>query len=284
MTGSPSSTRRACRPARSAACSRRCGPPSRRRSASPIRPRASSSSWRRRSYLRRSRRFPPRRRCSGSTRARCWRSSGSMPRRSTSSRQPASSLARSPSGARGSIEHMFVEDPSALSEEQLEEELAAQAAHVDAGLCRLLELAAECERRMPWADDGTTFAAWLAWRCSLLPRQAREHERVGKRLADLPLTRSAFARGELSYAKVSVLTRIAEPETEQRLLELAEVMTASQLQRAVGAYRQLAKEEASEQHEREFLDYFWADDGSLSLRARLAAEDGALVLRALEAG
>src|SRR5207253_3407031 len=123
----------------------------------------------------------------------------------------------------------------------------------DAGLCRLVELAAECERRMPWAGDGTTLAAWLAWRCSLLPRQAREHERVGKRLAELPLLRGAFARGELSYAKVSVLTRIAQPETEQRLLELAEVMTASQLQRAVGAYRQLGKEEASEQHEREFL-------------------------------
>ena len=179
---------------------------------------------------------------------------------------------------------MFVEDPSSLSEEQLEEELAAQAAHVDAGLCRLLELAAECERRMPWADEGTTFAAWLAWRCSLLPRQAREHERVGKSLAELPMIRSAFARGEVSYAKVSVLTRIAESETEERLLELAEVMTASQLQRAVGAYRQLSREEAAEQHEREFLDYFWTDDGSLSMRARLAAEDGALVLRALEAG
>src|SRR5436309_12608649 len=96
---------------------------------------------------------------------------------------------------------MFVEDPSSLSEEQLEEELAAQAAHVDAGLCRLLELAAECERRLLWADDGTTFAAWLAWRCSHLPRLAREHERVGKRLGDLPLIRGAFARGSSPTAR-----------------------------------------------------------------------------------
>src|SRR5438477_4796596 len=176
------------------------------------------------------------------------------------------------------------EDLSALSEQELEEELAAQAARVDAGQCRLLELAAECERRLSWAAGGTTFAAWLAWRCSLLPRQAREHERIGRQLAELPLTHAAFSRGELSYAKVSVLTRIAQPETEQRLLELAEAMTASQLQRAVGAYRQLSREEAAEQHKREFLDYFWTDDGSLSLRALLAAEDGALVLRALDAG
>src|SRR5213593_2856792 len=102
---------------------------------------------------------------------------------------------------------MFVEDLSGLSPEQLEEELATQAAHIDAGLCRYLELAAECERRLHRADEGTTFAGWLAWRCSLLPRQAREHERIGKRLAELPATRAAFSRGELSYAKVSVLTR-----------------------------------------------------------------------------
>jgi hypothetical protein len=176
------------------------------------------------------------------------------------------------------------EDLSALSAEQLEEELAAQAAHVDAGLCRLVELAAECERRLPLTLEGTTLAGWLAWRCSLLPRQAREHERIGKSLAELPRTHEAFARGELSYAKVSVLTRIAEPETEGRLLELAEALSASQLDRAVGAYRQLSREEAAEQQEREFLRYQWNDGGSLSLRAQLAAEDGALVLRALEAG
>src|SRR2546421_573262 len=175
------------------------------------------------------------------------------------------------------------EDLSALSEQELEEELAAQAARVDAGQCRLLELAAECERRLPWAGGGTTFAAWLAWRCSLLPRRAREHERIGRQLAELPLTHAAFSRGELSYAKASVLTRIAQPETEERLLELAEAMTASQLERAVGAYRQLSREEAAEQQEREYLRYYWTDEGALSMRAQLAAEDGALVVRALEA-
>jgi len=176
---------------------------------------------------------------------------------------------------------MFVAD---LSDEQLEEALAAQAALVDAEQCRLVELAAESERRLQWAGEGTTFAAWLAWRCALLPRQAREHERIGKRLAELPLIHGAFARGELSYAKVSVLTRIAQPESEQQLVELAEAMTASQLERAVGAYRQLSREDAAEQQEREFLDYSGTDGGSLTLRGRLVAEDGALVLRALDAG
>jgi hypothetical protein len=180
---------------------------------------------------------------------------------------------------------MFVEEATtSLTDEQLEQALREQAAHVDAGVCRLLELAGECERRLPWAGEGTTFAAWLAWRCSLLPRQARAHERIAERLDELPLIHAAFARGEISYAKVSSLVRVADSENEAKLLELAESMTASQLERSVAAYRQLTAAEASEQHEQEFLNYHWTDHGSLSLRGLLAADEGVLLLRALESG
>jgi hypothetical protein len=174
---------------------------------------------------------------------------------------------------------MFVEE---LTQDELEAELVTQAAHVDAGLCRLLELVAECGRRLDWASDGATFATWLAWRCSLLPRQAREQELVAARLAELPLIHAAFARGELSYGKVTVLAGVAAPESERELLELAEVMTASQLQRAVAAFRRVTTAAAGEQQAREFVSWFWEEDGSLALRARLAADEGALVLHALE--
>jgi hypothetical protein len=175
---------------------------------------------------------------------------------------------------------MFVKE---LTAEELEAELAAQAAHVDAGLCRLLELVEESERRLDWAAGGTTFAVWLAWRCSLLPRQAREHERIATRLVELPLIHEAFARAGLSYAKVAVLVRVAEPESERELLELAEVLTASQLQRAVAAFERVTTDAAADQQAREFVSWFWTEDGSLALSARLAPDDGALVLRALEA-
>jgi hypothetical protein len=176
---------------------------------------------------------------------------------------------------------MFVE-ASALPKEELERELREQAAHVDAALCRLTELAAECEERLDWGSDGVTFARWLAWQCSLLPRVAREHERIGKRLAELPLIRAAFSGGELSYGKVSVLVRVAEPATEEGLLELAEALTVSQLARCLAAYRRVSAAQAAEQQEREFLDCFWNEDGWLMLRGRLAAEEGAVFLRALE--
>jgi hypothetical protein len=75
---------------------------------------------------------------------------------------------------------------------------------------------------------------------------------------------------------------VAAPESERELLELAEVMTASQLQRAVAAFRCVTAAEVGEQQAREFVSWFWEEDGSLALRARLAADEGALVLHALE--
>jgi hypothetical protein len=178
---------------------------------------------------------------------------------------------------------MFVEELSAVSKQELERELCEQVAHVDAALCRLIELEAECESRLDWSGDGTTFAGWLAWRCSLLPRVAREHERIGTRLAELPLIRAAFSRGELSYGKVSVLVGVAEPATEEGLLELAEALTVSQLARSVAAYRRVSAVEAADRQDGEFLHCFWSEEGWLSLRGRLAAEEGAVFLRALEA-
>jgi uncharacterized protein DUF222/HNH endonuclease len=165
----------------------------------------------------------------------------------------------------------------------LEDELATLASHLSAGMCRWLELVAELDRRAESADEGAT-AKWLAWRCALDPRTAREHVRVARRLAELPLTRAAFARGRLSYTKVRALTRVAEERFEGELLELAFAMTAAQLERALGAYRRVTTKEAVWQQEDAYLSWYWDEDGSLVLSGRLAPEEGALVLRALEAG
>jgi hypothetical protein len=97
------------------------------------------------------------------------------------------------------------------------------------------------------------------------------------------VTHASFARGELSYAKVRALTRVATPENEQELLELARACTASQLERSVRAYRRVSTAEAREQLADAQLSVFWNPDGSLEIHGRLAPEDGALFLRAIEA-
>jgi len=130
---------------------------------------------------------------------------------------------------------MATTDLSSLSFAELAAEVATMASHLFAGTCRLLELVGEIDRRGDWSAEGCgSCSEWLAWRCALTPRAAREHVRVARRLSELPLIHAAFARGELSYAKVRPLTRVADAETEPELLSLARAMTASQLERAGG--------------------------------------------------
>jgi hypothetical protein len=168
-----------------------------------------------------------------------------------------------------------------LSADELEDEIATLASHIYAGTCRWLELVAELDRRGGFA--GCTVAEWLAWRCALTPRSAREHVRVARKLAELPAIHEAFACGELSYAKVRALTRVATPANEEELLALARCLTASQLERAVRAYRRVSTEQAAALQDLAYVGYGWDENGVFVLRARLAPEDGAVLLRALEA-
>jgi hypothetical protein len=166
-------------------------------------------------------------------------------------------------------------------QERLEEELTTLAAHINAATARWLELVLEFREQGGAAGDD--LGCYLAFRCGLSTKEAREYVRVGDALRELPHLRDAFRRGELTFTKLRSLTRVATPASEERLLELAKVLSAPQLARALRAYRRLTSEEAGKAHELEYLDYHWAEDGSLYLRARLPAEDGTLLVRALEA-
>jgi len=166
-------------------------------------------------------------------------------------------------------------------QEQLhrEDELATLSAHLSAATARWLELAREFFEDVD-SDDP---AGFLAYHCGTTRREAREYLRVAEALQELPATRAAFSRGELTFTKVRALTRVATPSCEEALLELAGALTASQLERALRVFRRIAAEDARETHELEYVDYHFDEDGSLILRARLAAEDGTLLVKAFEA-
>jgi hypothetical protein len=168
--------------------------------------------------------------------------------------------------------------------EQLEAEITSLAAQINAGCCRWLELVAEFDRREAWGSWGCrSCAEWVAWQCALTTRAAREHVRVARRLEELPRIHEEFASGRLSYSKVRALTRVAEPESEEDLLELARYATASQLERIVRGLRHVTTEEAAERQESRYLVTWWEEDGSLCVRAQLPPEEGAVFLRALDA-
>ena len=97
----------------------------------------------------------------------------------------------------------------------------------------------------------------------------------------------ALERGEISYAKVRALTRVATPQNEERLLQLAYHATASQVERVARACRCCDRlEEAREDRHRHLarsVTTYVDDDGMVVLRARLTRELGAVAQRTLEA-
>ena len=170
--------------------------------------------------------------------------------------------------------------------ELIERELTQLASHIHAATCRWLGLVAEFDRREGWAEWGCRSCAhWLSWRCSVSPVAAREHVRVARRLQELPVIRAAFAHGELSYSKVRALSRVQGVEREDELLGLARDATAAQLDRVLRAYRGVVAAEtaAAGGPPARYLSWREDDDGSVVLRARLPAEEGALVIAALRA-
>ena len=110
------------------------------------------------------------------------------------------------------------------------DELASLSAHVNAATARWLERVWELREDGCISDE---FARYLAFRCGITLREAREYLRVAEALQELPLLRAAFARGELTYTKVRALTRVASASSEQRLLGLAALMTADLIRRRV---------------------------------------------------
>src|SRR3989454_1028644 len=171
--------------------------------------------------------------------------------------------------------------------DQLGDEIAELSAHLDAATARLLDLIREFDARGGWGNGFRSCAEWLSWRVGLDLGAARERVRVSRALETLPLLAGALARGELSYAKVRALTRVATPETEQRLLAVGRAGTACHVERIVRGWRRVDRiaeaREARRQHVSRALHVYQDEDGMVTVRGRLTPEVGALLMQALTA-
>ena len=171
--------------------------------------------------------------------------------------------------------------------DRLGDEIAELSAHLDAATARLLALIREFDARGGWNDGFSSCAAWLGWRVGLDLGAARERVRVARALGTLPRLSEALARGELSYAKVRALTRVATPETEARLLTVGRAGTAAHIERIVRGWRRVDRQaevrQATRQHAERGLHVYPDEDGTVLVRGRLTPEVGALLIRALDA-
>jgi hypothetical protein len=176
-----------------------------------------------------------------------------------------------------------------LSAKQVEmqrlcDEIAELASHIAAATARWLGLLARLDDEGGWEDVYKSLAHWLSWRCVMSVGTARDHVRVAQALRKGPLIAEAFERGELSYSKVRALMGLEQDFDEQLMLYFARHASASQLETIVrGARRCIAVEEgAARQFAERSFSWHWDSDGGVYF-SRLPADQGALVVRALEA-
>jgi hypothetical protein len=170
---------------------------------------------------------------------------------------------------------------------QLGDAIAMLAARLHAATYELHVMLREFDGCAGWNNGCLSCAHWLHWRTGMDLGAAREKVRVARALATLPLISAAMQRGELSYAKVRALTRIATPENDARLVDVALAATAAQVERIVRAWRRVDRIDEARQTEQRHLHRSLAmyvdDDGMVVVRGRLTPEIGAVVQRALEA-
>jgi hypothetical protein len=177
----------------------------------------------------------------------------------------------------------------------LGEEIALLAAQIDAGTHRLLTCIRQFDASEEWHRQGAQSCAhWLSWRIGLDPATAREKVRVARALGQLPVLDAALAAGRISYAKVRAITRVATPETEGRLVDMAASSTGAQLERICRRYRGLRGQFMREEAERagglavdeaECERMIWLRNlrnGMVRLEATLQPDEADLVMKAID--
>jgi len=171
---------------------------------------------------------------------------------------------------------------------EIEDAITRLAGELHAATYRFLTLLTEFDRLGGWQGVGVrSFAHWLGWRCGIGIIAAREKVRVARAIATLPKVSEALRLGQLSYSKARAITRIATPENEHLLLDVALHGTSGHLERLVRYARkygpEAAAERATQQHQDRFIRTWTDDDGVVVLRGRLPPELGAIVMKALDA-
>lgn len=192
-----------------------------------------------------------------------------------------------------------------INNDQLADQITTLAGQINAANYRFLTLIAEFEHRKAWSGYGLKSCAhWLNWKCGIDMGAAREKVRAALALTNLPKTKTAFQKGELSFSKVRALTKIATPKNESFLLNIAEYGTAQHMEKLVKAYRTVdhnltAEEEHSnitkaqqdlkqdiakedKQKENRSVICYQDNDGMWIIHAKLPAEEGSLVAKTLK--
>ena len=177
--------------------------------------------------------------------------------------------------------------PKYVNSEQLGAKITELCGYLYAGTYRLLVMIREFDEQGYWQLPGLNSCAhWLNFKCGIGMNAAREKVRVARALAGLPKISAAFSCGELSYSKVRAMTRVACADNEAYLLMIARHGSAWHMETLIARYRRASRNmeaaAAAAQHAARECTVHYDDDGCLVIRARYPADQGAMVLKALE--
>lgn len=167
--------------------------------------------------------------------------------------------------------------------EALGEEIASMVAHLDAASHRLLVLIREFDEARGWGHQGAMSCAhWLAWRVGMDTATAREKVRVANALGRFPLIDEAMRSARLSYAKVRAITRVATPQNEALLLDMALKATGAQLERLCRGYRSVQTAHGRMGPEERSVRRRLLPDGMVEIELVLSPDEADLVMRAID--
>ena len=165
----------------------------------------------------------------------------------------------------------------------LGEEIATLSAHMDAAAHHLLACIRRFDQALGWQEKGfVSCAHWLSFRVGWDPATAREWLRVARALGSLPAIDEALRTAQLSYAKVRALTRVATSANEARLLDMALLATASQLERLCRGYRGVLDGKEPPRLEDRSVRSRLLPGGMVKIELVLVPDEADLVLRAVE--
>ena len=112
--------------------------------------------------------------------------------------------------------------PDLVPIEELDRRIFSCAARIDAVIYEMLVLIREFDLRGCYLKYGlANTAEWLEYRCDYSYSTARDKVRVAHAISELPLIAEALASGQLSFTKAREMTRVANPNNEEKLLEFA---------------------------------------------------------------
>lgn len=195
-----------------------------------------------------------------------------------------------------SIVDRFRADPvTELPDARIEEDFAELQEALEQLEVERLRRLAEIDRRRLFEGDGHLSAAsWLSSRFRLAWGTARGAVTIARGLREMPATREALERGDISMSAVKVLVAARETDpgafdgAERRLVEAAAIHSMNDLRRIARYWQQQAEREAAVEgdealHRRRRLHASLSFLGMVRVDGDLDPETGETLLTALQA-